>query len=375
MAFIRRSGCLQYDPLSKIARNADLVLQSRFSGYREEDLYRLLYEDRVLLDGWDKMMSIWPAEDWPRFRRKREAFRGDRGYSPEREQAEREVDEYLESHDFISSGDIESGAPVEWHWAPTSALRAALENMYHRGKLVIHHKEGTRKHYAPAARMLSGELLNAPEPLPDDADYHDWMTLRRTSSQGLYWNRSGDGAWLGTGMKKADRTASVARLMDRGELLPVRVEGLDTPLFMIAGDLPLLEEILNGESEADSRQQSLAFIAPLDNLIWDRRLVRELFRFDYTWEVYTPAKKRKYGYYVLPVLKNDRFIARWEPVMDRKTKRLRIENWWWEEGEGLTDDNRAALKEAVQEFMDFLGADSLSVSRKKKLRELAWLKT
>lgn len=69
--FIQKAGCIQYDPLSRIAKNADLVLQSRCKNYSEETLYRLLYEKRELIDGWDKNMSIWAVKDWPYFTRKR----------------------------------------------------------------------------------------------------------------------------------------------------------------------------------------------------------------------------------------------------------------------------------------------------------------
>ena len=80
----------------------------------------------------------------------------------------------------------------------------------------------------------------------------------------------------------------------------------------------------------DSVTPSAAFIGPLDNLIWDRDLIRWLFDFDYTWEVYKPAAQRKYGHYVLPVLYGDRFVARVEPIFDRKARVLTIVNWWWE---------------------------------------------
>ena len=82
----------------------------------------------------------------------------------------------------------------------------------------------------------------------------------------------------------------------------------------------------------DDAPPAATFIGPLDNLIWDRDLIRWLFDFDYTWEVYKPAAQRKYGHYVLPVLYGDRFIARVEPIFDRKARVLTVVNWWWEVG-------------------------------------------
>ena len=98
------------------------------------------------------------------------------------------------------------------------------------------------------------------------------------------------------------------------------------------------------------------FIGPLDNLIWDRDLIRWLFDFDYTWEVYKPAAQRKYGHYVLPVLYGDRFIARVEPIFDRKARVLTVVNWWWEAGVAPDDALVVALAECLAAFGRYLGA-------------------
>ncbi len=92
--------------------------------------------------------------------------------------------------------------------------------------------------------------------------------------------------------------------------------------------------------------KDVKFLAPLDNLLWDRELVKELFNFEYTWEVYTPVVKRKYGYYVLPVLYGDEFIARFEPEIYRDESELRIKEWWWEDGVLLTNEISIALKKS-----------------------------
>lgn len=115
-------------------------------------------------------------------------------------------------------------------------------------------------------------------------------------------------------------------------------------------DALTLEAVIQQESEDAESHSSYSFaavLAPLDNLIWDRELIRQLFGFHYRWEVYKPALEREYGYYVLPLLYNDRFIARFEPVMDKKSQTLNIMNWWWEPGEHLTPEMLPALGEAL----------------------------
>jgi hypothetical protein len=104
------------------------------------------------------------------------------------------------------------------------------------------------------------------------------------------------------------------------------------------------------------------FIAPLDNLTWDRELLRQVFNFDYCWEIYKPKEKRDYGYYVLPVLYGDRFIARVEPVFDKKVRVLTLAGWWWEKGVRPNAAMRDALRTCVAEFAAYLGADRVCLS-------------
>jgi uncharacterized protein YcaQ len=106
----------------------------------------------------------------------------------------------------------------------------------------------------------------------------------------------------------------------------------------------------------------VAFIAPLDPLAWDRPMLRSLFGFDYLWEVYTPAAKRRHGYYVLPILFGDRFVGRIEPRYERKTRSLHVLGIWFEAGfEPMTEPHFVpALAEALRAYRSFVGADSIA---------------
>ncbi|OGO78270.1 MAG: hypothetical protein A2Y23_10470 [Clostridiales bacterium GWB2_37_7] len=97
----------------------------------------------------------------------------------------------------------------------------------------------------------------------------------------------------------------------------------------------------------------------MDNMLWDRKLIKELFDFEYRWEVYKPAEQRQYGYYVLPILYGSRFIARFEPVLDKENNSLIIKNWWWESGIKVTAKMRNELQLSMKRFMDFTGAQSI----------------
>ncbi|HLE14882.1 MAG TPA: crosslink repair DNA glycosylase YcaQ family protein [Anaerolineales bacterium] len=359
LEYIRRVGCIQYDPLNIVGHNPELVLQSRVAGFRPDMLKELLYEDRLLLDGWDKQMSIYCLADWPYLRRWREAARGSSHRSAEAVRAILpEVRAAIEARGPLSSLDLEMGELVDWDWAQSRLARAALESMYFWGELVIHHRVHTRKVYDFARRWLPGELLDAPDPNQTEEQYQDWYVRRRIGSVGLLWSRSGE-AWLGMHqIKSQERKAGLERLVTQGELSQAHVEGIKEPFYFRCSDRPRLERTL----EMDGQPPQAAVLAPLDNLLWDRRMLKEMFGFDYRWEVYTPPEKRRYGYYVLPVLYGDRFIARFEPGNEKKRGVLAIKNWWWEPGITPSEQMKADLVVCFRRFTRYLGVERLEIS-------------
>jgi len=336
-------------------QNADLVLQSRVVDFKPAMLRELLYQDRVLIDGYDKNMSIYPIEDWPFFNRRRLSYLSNLKGSEKVYGIAPQVIAAIEAKGPLSSLDLDFDQSVDWYWAPTRLARAALESLYLSGELVIHRKIHTRKVYDLAQRHIPVDLLHASEPNTTEADYHDWYVLRRIGSVGMLWNH-GSEIWLGVPGKSAQRTSSMSRLVEKNMVLEVIVEGFNVPLYIRTRDQGLLEKVRN----AQYTPERMAFIAPLDNLVWDRRLLEELFGFYYRWEVYTPQAKREYGYYVLPVLYGDRFVARFEPVRSKKNGMLTIKNWWWEPGVTFTEDMVTAIKECLEYFSTYLNVSQIN---------------
>ena len=119
--------------------------------------------------------------------------------------------------------------------------------------------------------------------------------------------------------------------------------------------------LLNKTLDSRAPLSRAVIMAPLDNLLWDRRFVKELFDFDYVWEVYKPVAERRYGYYVLPILYGDRFVARFEPGRDKKNGTLIIKKWWWEPGVKQSERMQSDLIHCIERFLNFLGADTLHV--------------
>lgn len=347
LQYIRQAGCIQYDPIDVCGRNADLVLQSRVAGYREAMLDSLLYQERSLVDYWDKNMSIFPVEDWPCFSRTRAAYGQDwvRSFDTVKQEAPL-ILERLKAQGPSFSGDFDSRQKVDWYWSATTASRAVLEALYFRGELCVHHKRGTQKAYDFAENLLPKEILSAPDPHPDDFANGAWHLKRRIGGVGMLWNRASD-AFLGLGQKKtAQRDALFGHLLAREEVFCLEVEGIREPMYILSSDRELLEEAVSGR-EYEPRTQVLA---PLDNMLWDRRLIEALFDFSYRWEIYTPKEQRQYGYYVLPILQGDGFAGRIELSTDRKADTLQVKGYWPEKGK---KPDKRALKRCLRAFAEF----------------------
>lgn len=361
--FIRHVGCIQFDPINVVGRNPDLVLQSRVANYHPNLLEELLYRDRQLLDGWDKVSSIHLITDWPYFARHRALMREQRGApsNPPMEIAPAVV-EAIRERGPLSSIDLKHREKVDWSWGQQTRLaRASLETLYAMGELAIHHRVGTRRVFDLTEQLLPAGLLSAPDPNETDEEYQNWHVLRRVGGLGLA-NPSATECWLGIlGVKGEVRRAALARLVERGELTAVAVKDVPKRIFFIrTADLSALEAV---QTKRSPKPQA-AIIGALDNFMWDRDLLRRVFDFDYAWEVYKPAAKRKYGYYVLPIIYGDRFVARFDPAFDKKTRQLTITDWWWEESAQFDETMQAAMVACFREFMRYLNARQIRLGEK-----------
>ena len=363
--YVRQAGCIQFDPVDVCGRNAELTLQSRVKGITRKTLGNLLYRDRLLVDYSDKELSIWPSEDWPYFASYRErSIEHGKQFSGIPELEEKAV-AYIRKHGPVSSDTLPIEGTIFWHssmhwsghWDKDSvAARSVLEQLYTDGVLLIHHKTGSRKYYDLANKYLPAELLSAPNPCPDEASWLCWRVKRRIGAVGLLWNRNST-AWLGINMTTEQRNASFDRLEKDGIITPVQVESIRFPLYMLTDDLPLMESVSAGQASLKPR---LEFLAPLDPMLWDRKLIEAVWGYRYSWEIYMPVVKRKYGYYVLPVLWGDRLIGRIEPKADRKANTLTVQNVWLEPGVRHTKKLSGQIDRAVQRLAKFNGCSVLS---------------
>jgi len=346
--YIRQVGCIQYDPIDVCGKNAELVLQSRVKGFKKAYLDELLYQDRKLVDYYDKVMSIFPVEDWPYFYRIREDRKVNARSKEKVDTLRQEIHDIIASLGPVCSRDLEKTEKVDWHWASTNLGRATLETMYFDGDLIIHHRKNTMKYYDLSEKYIPLSVLSSPDPFETELEFIKWRLLRRVSAVGFLWNKPSD-AFIFMQLDSSTRTQAFHQLTHEGLLSTFHIEGRAEPFYFLTADLPLLEEALAIE-QFPSRTE---FLAPLDNMLWDRKLISFLFDFDYTWEIYTPEVKRKYGYYVLPILQGQTLIGRIEVINVKKNKTLEVKNIWLQNGIRNTKKLQAELGKTLLRFMEF----------------------
>lgn len=333
-----RLQTIQFDPLNVVARNADLVLNARIESYHPNDLERWLYRERYLVDGWDKMMNIYRTSD-------REAMTPIlRRYGNGLEERGRELlgdlfeDRITQVRARLRAGERlrniqltkESGTLSSGGYSNYSVL----EYLLHRGEAEIERKESGHKIYRHAQSLPVR---------PTDDDFFDAYTLRRIRSVGLIRPNRSD-AWLGYYIyDKTIREAAIRRLLEQDAIAEVAVEG-------VKGHFLLPKEEIKAIDSTNPITTNLRFLAPLDNILWDRKLIEDVFDFFYRWEVYVPKIKRQWGYYVLPILHGSELIGRIEPLR-KKDGGLEIRNIWWEEGATIPTD---LLEQELTSFDRFL---------------------
>jgi uncharacterized protein YcaQ len=386
MQVVARLGSLQFDPLEVAGRNHDLVLLARIAGYRREWTDELLYRDRVLYETYNKMLSLVPTAELPYYRITWDRVRAlhEQGSFDEHAPLVEELLDRIRSGGPLSSTDLEPRPAIDWYWRPTNPVRALLEALAEAGVIAIQRREGNRRVYDLTERLFPEALL-AERPSERAQRLH---TLRsRYRANGLLGATGESSLWVGVASSAPHRSELRAELEARGDIVPVTVEGLRGHRYVPAGSLPLLD-VAEAEVTAEGdpahpwavgRPGGLApgvvLLAPLDPLAWERDLLLRLYGFDYRWEVYVPVHKRRWGYYVLPLLYGDRIVGRIEPRIDRKARALRVIDVWWEDGFDPMDEAHGGFMDAFADALlahaTFANADRVLLPRTARHRALS----
>ena len=354
----RRLGSLQFDPIPVAGRSHDLVLHARVADY-DPAWCDLLYERQEIFEAFNKGLSLVPAGEFP-------WFRGTLARNPARTIAENadvaeQVLERIRVEGPLSALDFErkQGATTDWFGLPTNTVRAVLEAYTFTGVLGLARRDGNRRYYDLLERLLPADVIAREVPLEEQFRH---KLLSRYRAHGLLGAAGGNDIFSGLGPAKPDprwpeypgRVALREELIAEGELVPVEVEGVTGKCFVLEDEVGLLEA-------PPEPPPSVAFLSPFDALVWHRRLLGSLFEFEYVWELFFPPDKRRWGWYVLPMLFRDRLVGRIEPRIDRDAGHVQVIGLWWEDGfaprraDGFVD----AMRDALRAYLRFGGVTRL----------------
>jgi uncharacterized protein YcaQ len=301
-----------------------------------------------------------PASEFAWFRVRR-SYRWQKVLDDNSEVAKR-VLERIRADGPLSSLDFEreSGPTKDWFGAPMNAVRAVLEAYAKTGELGTARRDGNHRLYDLPERLLRAEVL------AHDLTLHEQLRhkmLSRYRAHGLVGaSGHGEGIFENLGPANPDprhpefpgRNAMREELVELGELVPVEVEGVSGKRFVVRDDIKLFQA-------PPEPPPSVAFLSPYDPLVWDRKLLGSLFDFDYVWELYVPPHKRRWGWYVLPIVFRDRLVGRIEPRIDAAEGAVQVLAVWWEDGfeprraEGFVE----AMRDGLRAYLRFAGATRL----------------
>lgn len=349
MDFFKQAGCIQFDPIDICGRNADLVLFSRVSGYKKHFLDELLYQDRMLVDQWDKMMSIYPVTDWHFMKRIRNMHaKSYEKHLINHKEDLKIVEKILENKLFVHGHGLNMGKDAEFFtWRHKNLGKAILDYLFFKGDAVVHHREGVKRFFTLSNKLLDKKYLDREDPFITDAQFHKFQLKRRISAVGMLQSQASD-AYLGLYFNASERRGYLNELVEDQALLEISVKGIKDVFYILKEDQALLTSKIT--------KKRIEFIAPLDNLIWYRKLISKVFDFEYRWEIYHMPEKRNYAPYALPILYGINFIGQIEFCVDRNKKVLSVKNIWYKKKEPK-DAVKAMIEKKVRDFAEFNDCD------------------
>jgi len=375
---LRTCEAVQLDPLNVAGRSQDIVLHSRVLDYKPDYLQQALYKDREFFDygGW---LAVYPMSELPYWR----------VYMERRSHAKR-VDDFVFTHhevfDFVraelrrrgplGNRDFEGKSLDNWNYRGRKETSLALYDMWISGELMMHHRDGFNRVYDFRENIAPKEL----DYIAGEKETEAFFARKTVALMGLKSERKMGGE-LNYYMNRRYSPDSMTKILERqkalGMLAQVQIQGGRETHLVLTEDVPVLDSLEKGKvpkrwnPKETTTLEEVTFLSPLD-IVSARGRAQKLFDFDYKWEVYVPAPKRRWGYYVLPILYGDDLVARLDPKLDRETMTLQIKGFWLEDDTPVKDIEFAnALARGLIRFAKFLEAKRINVAslRPPKLRK------
>jgi uncharacterized protein YcaQ len=353
---VRKMGVLQIDSIAVVARSPYLVLWSRLGAYEPSWLDELLAEG-ALFEYWSHAACFVPIEDYGLYRRfMLEGSEKSRAWFTAHPEEVRRVLERVRQGGPVRSAEFaraDGKAGGWWEWKPE---KRALEHLFAAGELMISRRDPNfHRVYDLRGRVLERALPSWEDALaPTQEEARRALALKAVRSLGVAVAR-----WVPDYFRTPKKGISdlLDELADEGGLLRARIE--DQPAYVHPENAQLAEAVISGELEPSLT----TLLSPFDPVVWDRARALELFGFDYKIEVYTPAARRRYGYYSLPILHRDELVGRLDSKAHRKEGLFEVRALHLEPGTPVSEDLVSGLAGALRACAGWHGTPEILVRR------------
>jgi len=359
VVLLERTGALQLDSINVLDRAHYLTLWSRFGPYDRSAVDRWVYGDRVAYEYWGHEASILPISHLPLGMRRMRRFPTEAWTSrawwkhfSTSTASKRRVLKRLREEGPLESADFERRAdePEATGTMPLSKEdKRTLKLLWHDGRVAVLDRRHFRCVYDIAERVYPETDAVRTRELEDS-----WLLIG-LSGNGIASERHLVNYMTAPTLKQAARRRVIERNLRRGRIVEVRVKGARGPFYALPEHLDALE--------AAPEPRGTTLLSPFDSMLWQRGRAEELLDFEYRVEIYIPPDKRRYGYYVLPILHEGRFVGRLDPKLHRARGALEIRSLHLEPGFEATTGFVAGLRDALESLASFVGADDLRLPR------------
>lgn len=360
LALITRLGFVQIDSINTVARAHDMILFSRRPAYRAANLRRLYERDRALFEHWTHDAAVIPMAFYPhwhlRFARDAEVLKR-RWRNWRRDGFEDRfapVLRHVRDHGPVCASDVgrdeKKGSGGWWDWHPS---KTALEYLWRSGALAVVGREGFRKRYDLAERVIE-RTLHLESHRPDPGETIDWLC--NAALDRLGFATSGELAAFWDTATAAEARAWCADALDRGEIVEAETACADGRLRRVFARPDVDEQVARTEP-ASGRVRVLS---PFDPALRDRARAERLFGFRYRIEVFVPEARRRFGYYVFPLLEGDRLVGRVDMKARRADGVLAVRAVWPEAGIRWAGTRAARFEAELDRVARFAGLDRVS---------------
>lgn len=365
-SLVEQLGAVQIDTLHVVQRSQYLVLWSRLGDYATADFDVLLSDpgQRSLFEYWSHAACLLPLKHFRFYLPTMHWFENAGNRWGHRLQGDPEdpavvlanVRARVQQEGGLRSADFEHrqrSAGAWWNWKPA---KAALEHLFDTGELMVSRRDKFQRVYDLRDRVLPAWVDTQP---PDELETRNFFLALGVRALGVCLpDQAGDYVY----MRRTRARPGVRALLESGELLPVQgvlADGTAKELVIHRDVMPLLERAAAGEL-APWRTTFLSFF---DNLFWARGRDQQLWNFKNTIEAYKPAPTRRWGYFCLSILYRGQLVGRFDPKLERSSKRLRLKALYLEPGVQPDDQLVAEVAAALRDFMGFHQAQDLVIER------------